>query len=49
MLYLCFRYEQAAARGDADALFSLGVCFHEGTGADRDEAKAMALWQQAVA
>ena len=50
-LFICFfisRYQRAAARGDSDAMFSLGVCLFDGIGVAVDEPRALALWEQAA-
>ena len=35
-------------QGDADAQFSLGVCYHEGKGVGKDDALAIELWTKAA-
>ena len=42
------RYAAAAEQGDADAQFSLGVCYHEGKGVDKDDEKAVELWTKSA-
>ena len=41
-------YEQAAAKGNADALNNLGVLYHNGYGVERDYNKALEYYQKAV-
>lgn len=43
------KYEEAAADGNADAMYHLGVMYAEGQGVKQDYAKAAQLLQQAAA
>jgi TPR repeat protein len=42
-------WKQAAAQGDANAQFSLGVLYYNGKGVPKDVARGVALWKQAAA
>ena len=41
-------YEQAAAAGDTDAQFNLGLLYDQGLGVKQDHAKAREWWEQAA-
>jgi TPR repeat protein len=42
-------FEKAAAQGDAEALYNLGVLHAKGRGVPQDPARARALWEEAAA
>ncbi len=42
------RRRRRRRQGDADAQFSLGVCYHEGKGVAKDDARAIELWTRAA-
>ena len=41
-------YEKAAAKGDADAMNNLGLCYEYGRGVDKDEKKAVEWFKKAA-
>ena len=41
-------YRMGAEQGDAEAAYSMGICFHTGSGVEQDEDKAVQCYQKAA-
>jgi len=44
----CEIYEKLAAKGDPDAVYSLGILYENGKGVEKDVKKAIEQYQQAA-
>ncbi len=42
-------YTQAAAKGNTDAQYNMGILYYKGLGVPKDVARGVALWKQAAA